>query len=88
MSIFQFLKFKPILKDKIWGGEKLATLLNKQSARKDIEYAAGNKLCRKNIPRQEKISYFEMRTTVVPPMDKLAKMSHQRRTSLICSTPY
>ena len=36
MSIFQFLKFKPILKDKIWGGEKLATLLNKQSARKDI----------------------------------------------------
>jgi mannose-6-phosphate isomerase len=36
MSIFQFLKFEPILKDKIWGGEKLATLLNKQSARKDI----------------------------------------------------
>ena len=36
MSIFQFLKFKPILKDKIWGGEKLATLLNKQSARKYI----------------------------------------------------
>jgi mannose-6-phosphate isomerase len=36
MSIFQFLKFEPILKDKIWGGEKLATLLNKQSARKNI----------------------------------------------------
>ena len=32
----QLLKFEPILKDKIWGGEKLATLLNKRSNRKDI----------------------------------------------------
>lgn len=32
----QFLKFDPILKDKIWGGEKLKTLLNKKSDRKDI----------------------------------------------------
>ena len=32
----QLIKFQPILKDKIWGGEKLATLLNKQSTRNDI----------------------------------------------------
>lgn len=32
----QLLKFKPILKDKIWGGEKLIKLLNKKSTRKDI----------------------------------------------------
>lgn len=32
----QFLKFDPILKDKIWGGEKLKDLLNKQTDRKDI----------------------------------------------------
>ena len=32
----QLIKFEPILKDKIWGGEKLATLLNKHSTRKDI----------------------------------------------------
>ena len=32
----QLLKFEPILKDKIWGGKKLATLLNKKSDRKDI----------------------------------------------------
>lgn len=32
----QFLKFDPILKDKIWGGEKLKSLLNKQTNRKDI----------------------------------------------------
>ena len=36
MKINQFIKFEPILKDKIWGGEKLASLLNKQSKRKDI----------------------------------------------------
>ncbi len=32
----QFLKFDPILKDKIWGGEKLKDLLNKQTDGKDI----------------------------------------------------
>jgi mannose-6-phosphate isomerase len=32
----QLIKFQPILKDKIWGGEKLATILNKQSTRNDI----------------------------------------------------
>lgn len=32
----QFIKFTPILKEKIWGGEKLIQLLNKQSDRKDI----------------------------------------------------
>jgi len=32
----QLLKFKPILKDKIWGGEKLIQKLNKQSTRKDV----------------------------------------------------
>lgn len=32
----QFLQFEPILKEKIWGGEKLATLLGKKSDRKDI----------------------------------------------------
>jgi mannose-6-phosphate isomerase len=32
----QLLKFTPILKDKIWGGEKLKSLLNKKSDRKDI----------------------------------------------------
>jgi mannose-6-phosphate isomerase len=32
----QFLKFDPILKDKIWGGEKLAQLLGKKSDRTDI----------------------------------------------------
>lgn len=32
----QFLKFEPILKDKIWGGEKLQSLLNKKSTRNDI----------------------------------------------------
>ena len=31
MSIHQFLKFKPILKEKIWGGKKLINLLNKKS---------------------------------------------------------
>ena len=36
MKIDQLLKFKPILKDKIWGGEKLKTLLHKNSDRKDI----------------------------------------------------
>lgn len=32
----QFLKFEPILKEKIWGGEKLIEILNKKSTRKDI----------------------------------------------------
>ena len=36
MKIDQLLKFEPILKDKIWGGEKLMTLLHKKSDRKDI----------------------------------------------------
>ncbi|PQJ82238.1 type I phosphomannose isomerase catalytic subunit [Polaribacter glomeratus] len=36
MKINQLIKFEPILKDKIWGGEKLATLLNKHSKSKDI----------------------------------------------------
>tara|TARA_B100000795_G_scaffold269961_1_gene261394 strand:- start:5348 stop:6325 length:978 start_codon:yes stop_codon:yes gene_type:complete len=36
MKMNQLIKFEPILKDKIWGGEKLATLLNKHSTRKDI----------------------------------------------------
>lgn len=36
MKINQLIKFKPILKDKIWGGEKLAKLLNKESTRKDV----------------------------------------------------
>lgn len=36
MKIDQLLKFEPILKDKIWGGEKLMNLLNKKSDRKDI----------------------------------------------------
>ena len=36
MKLNQLIKFEPILKDKIWGGEKLATLLNKHSTRKDI----------------------------------------------------
>ena len=35
-KINQFIKFKPILKEKIWGGEKLITLFNKKSNRKDI----------------------------------------------------
>ena len=36
MEKLQILKFAPILKDKIWGGEKLATLLHKDSDRTDI----------------------------------------------------
>lgn len=32
----QFIKFEPILKEKIWGGEKLAKLLNKQSNKPNI----------------------------------------------------
>lgn len=36
MKITQFLKFEPILKEKIWGGEKLMNLLSKKSHRKDI----------------------------------------------------
>ena len=36
MKINQFLKFNPILKEKIWGGEKLSSFLNKKSTRKDI----------------------------------------------------
>lgn len=34
--INQLLRFEPILKSKIWGGEKLQTLLNKKSDKKDI----------------------------------------------------
>lgn len=34
--INQLLRFDPILKPKIWGGEKLETLLNKKTERKDI----------------------------------------------------
>lgn len=36
MSLNQLLRFEPILKDKIWGGEKLVNVLNKKSDRKDI----------------------------------------------------
>lgn len=36
MKINQFLKFEPILKEKIWGGEKLINLLSKKSTKKDI----------------------------------------------------
>lgn len=32
----QFIKFEPILKDKIWGGKKLMNLLNKKSERNDV----------------------------------------------------
>ena len=32
----QFFKFHPILHDKIWGGEKLKTLLHKQSDSKNL----------------------------------------------------
>lgn len=35
-KINQFLKFTPILKEKIWGGKKLITLLNKESDKKNI----------------------------------------------------
>lgn len=35
-TIHQFLKFEPILKEKIWGGEKLMKQFNKKSDRKDI----------------------------------------------------
>ena len=34
--IHQLLRFEPILKSKIWGGEKLKTVLHKKSDRKDI----------------------------------------------------
>ena len=36
MHINQFLRFEPILKDKIWGGAKLSDLLGKKSDRNDI----------------------------------------------------
>ena len=36
MKIKQFLKFDPILKEKIWGGEKLINLLSKKSDKKNI----------------------------------------------------
>ena len=36
MSIKYPIKFKPILKEKIWGGEKLSRLLNKKSNKKNI----------------------------------------------------
>ena len=32
----QFLKFTPILKEKIWGGEKLRNYLNKNSDKSNI----------------------------------------------------
>jgi len=35
-TINQFLKFEPILKEKIWGGEKLMQLLSKKSNQKNI----------------------------------------------------
>lgn len=35
-NLNQFIKFEPILKEKIWGGEKLITLFNKQSDKKNI----------------------------------------------------
>ena len=35
-KINQLLKFTPILKEKIWGGEKLISLLNKESDKKNI----------------------------------------------------
>ena len=36
MKLNQFLKFEPILKEKIWGGEKLMHLLNKNSNKTNI----------------------------------------------------
>jgi mannose-6-phosphate isomerase len=36
MNINYPIKFEPILKDKIWGGEKLKALFNKKSTRNDI----------------------------------------------------
>ena len=36
MNINYPIKFNPILKEKIWGGEKLKTLFNKKSTRNDI----------------------------------------------------
>ncbi|MCH2035129.1 MAG: class I mannose-6-phosphate isomerase [Tenacibaculum sp.] len=35
-TLNQFIKFEPILKEKIWGGEKLANLLNKQSNKPNV----------------------------------------------------
>lgn len=35
-KINQFIKFEPILKQKIWGGDKLVSLLNKKSDKNDI----------------------------------------------------
>ena len=32
------IKFTPILKEKIWGGEKLATILNKESNAKNLVF--------------------------------------------------
>ena len=45
MSIKYPIKFDPILKDKIWGGEKLKTLFNKNSTRKDIGEKLGSFRC-------------------------------------------
>ncbi|NVJ88689.1 MAG: class I mannose-6-phosphate isomerase [Flavobacteriaceae bacterium] len=36
MFLNQFLRFEPILKEKIWGGEKLVQLLHKKSEKKNI----------------------------------------------------
>lgn len=35
-TLNQFIKFEPILKEKIWGGEKLANLLNKHSNKPNV----------------------------------------------------
>lgn len=35
-TLNQFIKFEPILKEKIWGGEKLANLLNKKSNKPNV----------------------------------------------------
>lgn len=36
MQINQFIRFEPILKDKIWGGSKLSDLLGKKTDRNDV----------------------------------------------------
>ena len=36
MSIDQFLKFEPILKEKIWGGEKLQKVLQKETSKTNV----------------------------------------------------
>ena len=36
MSVYQFLKFEPILKEKIWGGEKLQKVLQKETSKTNV----------------------------------------------------